>query len=213
MRNVALYALAVLTAMAPAFALAQSESASESAPHQIVWTFDPVRGTMLASSPAAVATHGQFAPAITNPGGSTTYTGTIDVFLTARLISKLTLGSVLRCTGSVGLEYLEHEQISQTEGVTVFENLVSSQGADALLQGATATCKLTIPYSWTVPASTTTNTITIQGITGSVGIAEGQLGTDGAVVRTYRSTGVALDGPTAIPADGTTTTLTAIAVL
>ena len=99
----------------------------------------------------------------------TTYTGTIDINFTIKLISAVPKGALLRCSGNVGLEYEVEEKISTLEIGLSAGLLESAENVDATVSGSTATCKLTIPYSWTVPASSSSSMVVIQGIVGSVG--------------------------------------------
>jgi hypothetical protein len=211
-------ALAVVAVLGAGCAVAQQpEFAAQTAAHRLTWSFDPVRGVMQATPPSSYVIQGrpELSEAAAATTASTTYTGTIDVNFTIKLISAVPKGALLRCSGDVGLDYEVEQKVSTLEIGLSAGLLESAENVDATISGSTATCKFTIPYSWTVPASSTTSTVTIQGIVGSVGIAEDVLDsvTGTNVLRVVRSTSVELNGPTAIPADGTTTTLTASAVL
>jgi hypothetical protein len=204
---VALVALAVIV---PACVLAQTEPSGEAAPHHVAWSFDPVHGSMQVVPQPAIVIPGKFeAAAISEPK---TYTGTIDIVYTVKLVSPQIKGEAVRCSGSAALEY---EELGTSTTTTILINigaLSNAQSVDAIVAGSTATCRFSIPYSWTVPASTATTTVTVQGISGSVGIATSELDTLGAVVRTYRSANQQLEG-IAVPAEGATVTLTASGVL
>jgi hypothetical protein len=213
--SIALAAVAVLGASC---ALAQQpEFATRTAAHRVTWSFDPVQGVMQATLPSSYVIQGRPEPSLAaaSTTAPTTYTGTIDVNFTVKLISAVPKGALLRCSGNVGLEYEVEEKISTLEIGLSVGLLESTENVDAAVSGSTATCKLTIPYSWTVPASTSSSTVTIQEIVGSVGISEDVLDsvTGVNVLRVVRSTSVELAGPTTIPADGTTTTLSASTVL
>jgi hypothetical protein len=216
MRLVLSIALAALAVVGASRGVAQQpEQAALPAFHGVTWTFDPVHGTMQAAPAARVFTAGKLDSAVVGETAATskTYTGTIDITVTVNLISTLPKGAALRCSGTVDLQY----GIEVTGGtLPLLSSLVgagTSESVDATVSAGVATCKFAIPYSWTVPASTSTTKITIGGITGAVGIAADQVNADGAVVRVYRSATVQLTGPTTVPQDGTTTTLTASTVL
>jgi hypothetical protein len=215
MRRVLSTALAALAFLGAGRALAQQpESTAVPAVHRVIWTFDPVHGTLQATSAAQVFTAGKPNPAVlaAATASTQTFTGTVDITVTVNLISALPHGAALRCSGTVDLEY----QVESTSTVNVLSSITGngySESVDAAVAGSAATCKFTIPYSWTVPASNSTTLVTIEGITGAVGIAADQLDSEGVVVRAYRSTTVQLSGPVPLPKDGATTTLTASTVL
>jgi hypothetical protein len=205
----------------------QSEPNVSSVAGRATWTFDPEKGTMVATPAPSVVVPGRLDPeAVANATPtSTTYTGTILMTVAVKLVSPLSPGAVLLCTGGVGVDYTVTESSTSTTGT--FPDLVgfgplilqNSQSTYATISGTKATCSFSIPYTWTIPASSTSGktqiVVTVQGITGSVGIAEHVLDTTFPVnaIRTARSTSVGLTGPTTIPPDGTKTTLTGSAVL
>jgi len=211
MRMISCVALAVLTAIVPACVLAQTEPSGDPVPRHVAWSYDPAHGTMQVVPQPGVVVPGKLTSSTASP--AKTYTGTVDVVFTVKLISAQILGETVRCSASVLLEYQVIETVSPGSLLLAIGSPSNSQGVDAVVSGSTASCKFTIPYSWTVPASTTTTQVTVQGISGSVGISTGELNTSGVVGRTFRSTSMALEGPTTIPPDGTTTVLTANTVL
>ena len=193
----------------------QTESAAQSASHRVTWSFDPVNGVIKATPPAGYVVPGTLEPAASTTS-PTTYTGTIDITFTIKLVSALHQGAIVRCSGNIGLEYSLEESIGATSFSLLLGNVQeTTESVGAAVSGSTATCRFSIPYSWTVPASTSKNTVTIQGIVGSVGVAEDVLDsvTGTKVLRVVRSTSVGLTGPSTIPQDGTTTTLSASTVL
>ena len=211
MRMISCFALAVLAAIVPACVLAQTEPSGEASPHHLAWSFDPVHSTMQVVPQPAIVIPGRLTAATT--AEPKTYTGTIDIIYTVKLVSAQIRGEAVRCSGSVALEYEVSETSTPTAILITFGALGSSQSVDAIVSGSTATCRFSIPYSWNVPASTTANPVSVQGITGSVVIATSELDTLGAVVRTYRSTSQQLEGPIPVPAEGATVTVTASGVL
>jgi hypothetical protein len=193
----------------------QTEFATHSASHRVTWSFDPVNGVMKATPPAGYVVQGTLEPAAATTATATTYTGTIDVTLTIKLVSAVPQGALLRCSGNVGIEYRIEEPLGTLSTLTTGDILESTESVGASVSGSTATCKFSIPYSWTIPASTSKTTVTIQGIVGSVGVSEYVLDTvtGTKVLRVVRSTSQGLTGPATIPQDGTTTQLTASTVL
>ena len=211
MRVISCVVLAALAAIVPACVLAQTEPSGEAAPHHLTWSFDPVHGSMQVVPQPAILIPGKLetAAAASEPK---TYTGTVDIVYTVKLVSAQIKGAAVRCSGSVALEY---EELGTSTTTTILLNigaLSNAQSVDAVVSGSTAICRFSIPYSWTVPASTTTTSVIVQGISGSVGIASSELGTLGGVVRTYRSANQQLEG-IAVPAEGATVTLTASGAL
>lgn len=207
-------------AMCATSALCQQTDTDVAPSHRVTWSFDPQRGTLIATPPAPTLIQGKLdSEALANATTtSTTFTGTILITATVKLISSVPKGATLLCSGVAGLEY-EVEKQSTTLTEISFDVLQSLETAYATVSGNLATCRFSIPYSWVVPASstsgTTKTTVTIQGVLGEVAIAENVLDANlGAnVLRTVRSTFLDLTGPTTIPADGAKTPLTASMVL
>jgi len=212
--------LAALLVLGASRIVAQSESTTQPSSHRATWSFDPVHGTMHATPGAPLVVQGKLEAAPAASTTPTTSTGTIDITVTVKLVSTVPKGSVFHCSGGVGLEYSVAEQLSSSGSTTSSIGLVggisqSTEYVTGTVSGSTAICSLSIPYSWTVPASSTTVTVLVNGITGQVGITE-EVPTTTNGVTTYalsRSTEVELAGPATIPANGTTTTLTASTVL
>jgi hypothetical protein len=212
MRQTLIAVLAVFSILGAGSALAQQpETAVHTFSHRTVWSFDPVHGVMQGAPVNFVSDKPLTGAVVDTAATTTTYTGTIDLTVKINLISATTKGAALRCAAS--LEPL-YEVTSTTVSFGV-STLVggTSQSVDAVIAGSTATCTFSVPYSWTIPASTSTTTVTVEGIGGSVGVAEDEIEISGAVARVYRSTTVAISGPSTIPPDGTKTTLTASTVL
>jgi hypothetical protein len=208
-------AVSVLFLALPSLAQ-QAEPGGESSPHHVSFSFDPVHGVMQGSPVAPFVIPGkQEAATPSTTTAAATYTGTIDITVTVKLISTLPKDTTLRCSGSVGLEVITTEQITPNLGLGTGSFLNNQESVNATISGSTATCKFSLPYSWAVPASTSKSTVTVSGITGSVGIAATATETTGSIPTNIvvRSTSASLIGPATIPADGSTTTLTASTVL
>jgi hypothetical protein len=180
----------------------------------VTWSLDPVSHMMKATPWPAVVLPGTEEAESSSTTTATTYTGTVDVKVTVKLVSTVPAGASISCNANLDLEYSVKEQ-SSTSSLLGYDLVGSySEGTNAVISGKTATCSFTIPYSWTVPASTSTITITVDGITAGVSLNEyvdtASTSTTGA---TSRGTSVELDGPSTMPANGTTTKLTASTVL
>jgi hypothetical protein len=216
MRRILSVSLAATLFAGTGLALAQQpEAAVRPTAQRIFWQFDPIHGVMQPVVVAGSATPGS-APARSAPettASAKTYTGTVDIAFTVNLISTRPPYSVLRCSGSVALAIEEETTTTPLNLGILLGDLTAAESVDPTLSDNTAKCQFKIPYSWTVPASTSTTTITIQGISGAVGIAADELDANGAVIRTYRSSSTPLPGPIPLPQDGATISLTASSVL
>jgi len=191
----------------------QPEAVAHPAAQRIFWQFDPIHGTMQPVVVAGSATPGS-APMRTvseTTASPKTYSGTVDIAFTVILVSPRTANSVLRCTGSIALEI----ETTGTGGIGfgILETTAAGESMDPTFSDNTARCQFKIPYSWTVPASTSTTTVTVLGISGAVGIASDELDGNGAVVRTYRSNSAPLANPIPLPQEGTTVSVAASTVL
>jgi hypothetical protein len=214
MRRLLISTLALLVILATGRALAQQAEVNNlPASHGVTWSFDPVHKVMQATPRAGYVLPGK-PDAATLASATTatrTYTGTIDITVTVNLVSTFSKGTTIACNAGVGLDY---EVLRITSSTSTLGNggiMQSSENVQAVISGNTATCTFTIPYSWTVPASSSTTLVVIQGITASVGI--NSQSSDITTSFVGRGTQVDLAGPASIPADGTTTTLTASTVL
>lgn len=217
MRRFFLFPLAVLLVLGATRLAAQPESTLQPSGRRVTWSFDPVHGSMQPTPPAATVVSGRLDPeaaAGSNTAGGV-YTGTINLTVTVKLISTLPKNAVVACTGAIGLEYTTMVQVSSLSLSVGAGALSSTEHVYATLSGSTATCNFTIPYSWTIPASSSSTIVTINGVGGAVGVeAEMADSTTGiSLLRVLRTTTVEVVGPATIPANGTTTTLTASSVL
>jgi hypothetical protein len=221
MRRILSIALAALAVLGASRALAQRpEGTAVPAMHGVTWTFDAVRGRMQATPAARVVIPGKPSPAkiAAATTTSTTYTGTIDITVTVNLISEIPKGATLNCSTGAGLDYevLTGDFIEPgtgtTSGFSGDEQI--NENVQVTVTGNKATCTFSIPYIWTVPASTSTTLIVVQGISGSVEISTQYSLTNGGLTTSVnRYTQVDLAGPTTMPPDGTTTSLTGTAAL
>ena len=124
-------------------------------------------------------------------------TGTIKLTLTITIKSVFPAGSKLTYACGAGL--LESSVNLTTDTATLYEEEASSV---ATVNGNTATCTLTIPYSWIVPAASPTVDTTFTG-SYSVNV----INNDGTATSTVlRSTLGYFLSQTTVPASGTTTT-------
>jgi hypothetical protein len=130
-------------------------------------------------------------------------TGDFVVNLTVTLKTAVPTGGKVVCTAGysgTSLNNTTYEGLYYEESTYVF----------ATVTGSTATCKLTIPYSWLIPANTTTVTYenTVSATVGAAIVSDSTtdiLSVDGVGVR---STSQDIFSSIKIPASGTTTTET-----
>jgi hypothetical protein len=214
----ALYAFfALALVFATTYAQAQQpEPASKPHLPRLVWSFDPVHGTLQATPNPGVnaATAKSPAPQSAMPTSST-YTGIAKVTVTVDLISSVPKEAALRCSGSISLQYTIQDITTTTTGIPGFEDVVLSSGenTDAEVSGGKAICRFSIPYSWTVPDATSSNQLVSVQIEAGAGIAADLLDSNQEVSRVLRSTSLSIPGPATFPADGSTITLTGNTVL
>jgi hypothetical protein len=220
MRRIFCCALATIAIVAVCRASAQQADAAptHATSHHLTWTYDPLHGTMQAKVPPPVVYEGQpeAAPAATTPPATTTYSGTIAIDFTISLVSSVPANSSLICSAGAGIEYTVTEKVSSDFTAEYIYIIEASQSVDATVSGTTATCKFSIPYSWTLPKSGGDTTVSVQGISGSAGVSELVVDTTlprTDLLRTARSNAVNLNGPTTLPPNGTTISLTASTVL
>jgi hypothetical protein len=155
------------------------QAATSPAKPGILGYLDPQTGAFL-PLPPAVAEDAELPAA-------TTFTGTITVTLTITV--KSTGLTNFTCTAGV----------SVLDGTTSPVIFVESNTVAATGTGATRTCKLTIPYSWSLTTQSTDNMTTTYSVVASTG-------TTGLPQRT--SSRSPLD-TRKVPANGATTALTA----
>jgi hypothetical protein len=215
-----LLSIAVLSALAIFGSLCsaaqQPEFTGPPASHRVTWSYDPLRHAMKAVVPPPMQVAGRLEAALASSSttGPTTSTGTLELNIAVKFVSALPENPQLACSAVSGLEYTVKEQISATllEVYDVF--LESDEGVVAAVSGSTATCKFMIPYSWPLPASSSTTTVTVNGIFSSVTVDLTAQSTGGSTSQVVsRSTTLELTGPITLPSDGTTTVLSGNAVL
>jgi hypothetical protein len=131
---------------------------------------------------------------IVDPATFTTFTGTVTVTLT--LTVKTTSLTAFSCTIDVSVEdNLTGGGRSYTEGGT----------ASATGTGTTRTCKVTIPYSWSLATHATDSMSTTYFVFGT--------GTSTTGADTQRTSGLISLDTRLVPANGASTTLTAAVTL
>lgn len=145
MRVIPLLALSVLTLGLTPAATAHAQSTSTSTPHKKVLGYqDPETGT--------------FQPLVrVLPDTSTSpTTGTVELTLTISLKTALPKGGTVVCEASLSAvsENLSNFTIIDwdEEGYSV-----------ATVSGSTATCTVNVPYSWVIPANSSTVSNTFSG--------------------------------------------------
>ncbi len=118
---------------------------------------------------------------------ATTFTGTVS----------LTITVTLKTTGITNVTCIA--EVAVLDGTTSFTSYAESNTVAGTGTGTTRTCKLSIPYSWSLTAQTTDNMNTSYSVLGTTG-------TSGLPQRTASRS--PLD-TRKVPANGATTTLTA----
>jgi hypothetical protein len=217
MRRFLPFAIVCLTLTSAHIACAQqSDAAKQPGASHVSWSYDPLHGTLEPKLPGPMIMTGDELLKPDTSAAGKTYSGTIDIDLTINLVSPVVSGSELLCSGAGGIEYEVIDQPLSKTPVVNFYILSATQEVDATVSGDTATCRFSIPYSWTIPTANTSTVVIIYGITGSAGVSE--LVTDSKLrdvnfYRVARSNSVVLNGPTTLPANGTTIPLSATTVL
>ena len=165
-----------LCCLVAALPVAWGQAANSQSHQSILGYLDPQTGAFRPVPPAAEET--DFA-------ASTVFTGTVTVTITITV--KTTALSTFTCTATV----------SVPDGTTFWNesNTVSATGT-----GATRTCKLSIPYSWSLASQATDSMTTSYTVLGSGGTA--------TALTQRTSTRTPLD-VRKVPSSGTTTALTA----
>ncbi len=228
MRGVSLIALAFLAA---GQAWAQQPGTSNGAlAHRVTWSFDAVHGVMQGTPAPSIVVQGKLEPEAVGASSSstTTYSGILAITFTVKLVSDVPAGAYLHCTTGVGLDYVVATPITSDSVELATGLLQSTESVEATVSGKKAVCQFSIPYSWTIPAASSSGTVSLYGFNGAVGIVEdvpqtgcsggsGPVcpgsGTSSTQTVIARSTAVNLTAPSTMPANGTTTKLTASAVL
>jgi hypothetical protein len=162
------------------------QAANNAAKPGILGYLDPKTG---AFRPVPMATD-----EIVDPATFTTFTGTITVTLTITV--KTTALTVFNCTA----------EVSNEDNITVSPRGYSeSATATATGTGATRTCKMTIPYAWSLATHGSDSMTTSYIVFGS--------GTSTTGADTQRTSGLSPLDTRLIPASGATTALTAAVTL
>jgi hypothetical protein len=123
-------------------------------------------------------------------------TGTVHVTFNIKLVTTFAKGTLIECSASVS-----GSSVSTTAGTDTF---YEETGTDSVaISGTTATCTAVIPYSWLVPASSSTVVDSFSGTYSVTAVASPVAA--GAVTRSSSSS---LFSTTKIPASGTTSSYT-----
>jgi len=209
----AIWALCALLSSASLHAQQTQSPAERVIPH-VSYNYDPIHDVIEATSELLTT---RTAPSSSSDTSTTpkTYTGTANITLTIDLVSTLPTGTALRCSGNLNLQYLLQENSSATSGPILIDNVVLStvESVDAVVSSKKAVCHYTIPYSWTVPESTSTTTVGTSLIEVAMGVSADVLDSSGSVQRVLRSTSLQIPGPASIPPDGSTINLSGSTVL
>jgi len=196
--------LPILAFLLTSHAVAQQlEPSARTLPSAVVWPVSQANGVVHAWT------------AVTSPK-SKVYTGTVDVTVTVNVKSTLPRNTVLRCNATAGLVIQVIESgITSPISLPATETPGSAENVDAVTSEGTTTCSFTIPYMWTAaPAALGAGeTFKVTGIAATVAVDAVELGSDGAVIRTLRSTSVSAATTAAPEQDNATTPLAATTVL
>ena len=181
----------VVAALGTALVAGISVSAQTSTtPHKKVFGYqDPQTGLFHPSN--GIAPDAAVAPA----------TGTLELVLTITLKTPLTKGGSVLCSADVVAE----SENTNTYQASSFEDEATSV---ATVSGSTATCTVNIPYSWPVPAASSTVENTVSG--SYVIEMTGAAGTVNALPRYSSAPFVTL---TKVPSTGTVSKYTVAAVI
>jgi hypothetical protein len=143
---------------------------------------------------------GAFRPLnIVVPDASTTTptTGTVEVTFNIKLVSTFAKGTLLQCSAN-----LTGDVVSETTATSTFYGENATEGVD--ISGTTATCSAKIPYSWLLPASSSSN---VDSFSGSYSVAAVVTTTPATGLRQRSSSG-SFVSTTKIPASGSTSKYT-----
>src|SRR5882724_6319915 len=166
--------------------LAQTSSAVQAPTRGIPGTFDP-KTSLFTPTPAVMASNDTIAAAAAVFGGKLTFNFTITV------TSALPAADVITCTAEASV-------LDVAAGNPIIEEAETK----ATRSGTTATCAVTIPYSWSLTSASTDRM--------SLSYVIGGTGTTVATALPSRLSSQGL-GSFAIPANGTTSTFTVKATI
>jgi hypothetical protein len=140
---------------------------------------------------------GRFHPLPTAVAEATTTptTGTVEVTFNIKLVTAFAKGTTINC--SIDLSGLVENTTTFT--ATTYEE---TAGSPATISGSTATCAATIPYSWLVPAASSTTSESFSG-SYTVSAYPATTSTTTLLTSAYRSSSSSFVAATAIPASGT----------
>jgi hypothetical protein len=136
-------------------------------------------------------------------------TGKYEVTFSITIDSTFPKGASLLCN----VDIIE-SSITETTIPTVTD-YEESASASMAVSGKTATCTITLPYSWVIPASTTKAPV-VSTVTGSYSVfvfSSTSTTITSATLEGLRSVSSTLAIPSTVPKDGATTTVTVDATL
>lgn len=130
--------IVALLSSASCCALGQQAAAIPKAPAGLNFAFDAPRGQLTASGYT-------LKPAI-NPAASTSVTGTVEVTLTLNLVTKFKKDTTFPCAAIIIGGQIDTDNYILDGGVET----ASGTAIVSAKNPSTATCKLTIPYAWSL---------------------------------------------------------------
>jgi hypothetical protein len=142
---------------------------------------------------------GTFRPlTVVVPDASTTTptTGTVEVTFNFKLVSTFTKGTLLDCSAT-----LSGSVVSETSGTSTYYVESALDAVD--ISGTSATCTVNIPYSWLLPASSSS---TIDSFTGGYSVSS--VATTSTTGLRERSSSGSFVSSNKIPASGSTSKFT-----
>jgi hypothetical protein len=169
---------------------------STTAPHKRILGYkDAATGVF---HPAASSTHA--APDAT----VAPTTGTFEVTFNIKIVSSFPKGSVIGCETSV--QFDAEETLSVSPYVLTLAQYSEGASTSVDVSGSTATCTVTIPYSWIIPSLTSASIVTLSGGY-DVTVVPQSSSTTAAVFDSRESSSSIFD-LTKVPATGTTSKYT-----
>jgi hypothetical protein len=198
---------------AGSLAAQQSDQAESHLRPAVGWIVDPISGARHAV--ALTGREGQSSADLiaTESASSVTYTGTVNMTLTVKLVSGVPKSPTINCNGSVALQYTVDGGGGTNITTQIGLNAGVNESVAGTISGEVLTCRFSMPYSFAVPASSSTQLVIVHGLNGAASVSEfsGVSTTTSAILS--RFTSVIMGNTTGAPAEGAITTFTASTVL
>lgn len=196
-----IFSTAVIGAVTLGVALAASVSASaQSAPTA------PAHKRVLGYQDTATGTFHPLAHAAPDVAAITPTTGKYEVSFVVTIESSFAKGAVIGCEVIIDESTVVVTSAPPYETATTYSEVATGSVA-AGAAGSKATCTVVLPYSWVIPAGTTTSKVT-STVSASYSVAayNPSATLSVATIEGLRSVGSELPIPATVPKDGATTT-------